>query len=103
MQYRLAPHTHVCVTPHGAIFLDLERDAYVAIGSVQARALGSLVEGWPRESHSTLSLGSSGDALADKLSTRGLLVPSTNPGHTAEPPELCATQEELVRWERMQS
>jgi hypothetical protein len=47
--YLLSRHVHVCLTGEHAVFLDLRRDKYRAIGLRERVALQSLVAGWPKE------------------------------------------------------
>jgi hypothetical protein len=48
--YVLGPHTYVCETDDGAIFLELSSRRYFAINEAQAKALRSLIVGWPSQS-----------------------------------------------------
>jgi hypothetical protein len=43
--YFLSPHVHVCVAGKQVIFLDLERDKYLAVA--HAHPIGRWVRGWP--------------------------------------------------------
>ena len=46
--YFLSPHVHVCVAGKQVIFLDLERDKYLAVA--RAHPIGRWVRGWPQTS-----------------------------------------------------
>jgi len=81
--YRLAEHSHVCANSQGAIFLDLERDAYFGVDAHQAAALAGLVERWPSEPVPSTASPDECRALARSLCERGVLTAASN-GAAAE-------------------
>ena len=99
LRYHLAPHTQVCVTAQGSVFLDVRRDAYVGIDVEQSASLAGLIEGWPIPAHGTQA-SDEAIAFAESLCKRALLTRAPG-GHTAAPPALAPLREELIAWEHM--
>lgn len=99
--YCLAPHVHVCASEEGAVFLDLEKDAYVGLEIEQARALSSLVEDWPEPQDESIAPECDAHTFAQMLCERGLLAPAATPIEYARPPRLARAESELIPWDRM--
>jgi hypothetical protein len=107
--YRLAPQVHVCVSNDGAVFLDLEKDAYLGLEPDQAHVLSLVVEAWPESEegaqHIERTQTAERDArtFAQTLCRRGLLTPTTEPLEQQRPipPHLSEPESELIPWNQM--
>jgi Transglutaminase-like superfamily len=90
--YFLSPHVHVCVAGKQVIFLDLERDKYLAVA--HAHPIGRWVRGWPlpqtgpgavvQDGTSVRVPGPENGLLAQMIS-QGLLVTDPTLGKEAAP------------------
>jgi Transglutaminase-like superfamily len=45
--YGIAARVYVCVTPHGSVILDVNRDKYLGVGRAETEMLAGAVAGWP--------------------------------------------------------
>jgi len=90
--YFLSPHVHVCVAGKQVIFLDLERDKYLAVA--HAHPIGRWVSGWPLP-QSGISAATQDGALARapgpengllaQMISQGLLITDPALGKAAAP------------------
>jgi hypothetical protein len=83
--YLISAHVHVCLTGEHAVFLDLRRDKYQAIGARERRALESRVSGWPKQCSDAPACDDS-QPLLDVLLDRGLLTSDRLAGKEFAPP-----------------
>jgi hypothetical protein len=100
--YQLAEHVRACITPAGAVFLNLKQDAYSGIDARQVNALAGAVEGWPEGSAGDAEPSSDTQALVESLCAEGALVPCTQPGLPYSPSQLHEPTDELMPWRAMQ-
>jgi Transglutaminase-like superfamily len=106
--YFLSPHVHVCVAGKHVVFLDLERDKYLALA--HTHPVGRWVRGWPVPPPDTTPTlngadsqpAASGpeDGLLAKMISQGLLVTDPPVGKeaapvVAEPPKLTLVEDDL--------
>lgn len=79
-RYFLSAHVHLCLSEGQVILLDLKRDKYLGLGSVESQALGGLIDGWPCEELPTVASGprtddgGSRDELLASMVQAGLLT-----------------------------
>jgi hypothetical protein len=106
--YRLSLHARVCVTPHGAVLLDLSLGKYLGLDPQQSQALSVVVEGWtkageplPAQPGSDARPDEATRDLAEALRVRGLLVRASSQGHRVRQPSLPAPTGELLSWNEM--
>ena len=100
--YHLAEHARACITPTGAIFLNLERDVYTGLDAVQASALVAAVEGWPESSPAPAELHEEDlRALIASLCNDGVLCPRRKPGRSYRPAAHNEPTDELMAWRYM--
>jgi len=90
--YFLSPHVHVCVAGKQVIFLDLERDKYLAVA--HAHPIGRWVRGWPLPQTGSVTAVQDGAAarvpgpengLLTQMISQGLLVTDPALGKEAAP------------------
>jgi hypothetical protein len=95
-RYCLSPTTYACITDGQAIFLDVNRNKYLALEPANTYALSDLVYGWPSadcpddsasERHTEPSVTSAQD-VANTLLAEGLLTDNASCGKAFSPPAL---------------
>ena len=77
-RFWLAPHVVACITDTAAVFLDLERDRYRALGARMHVRLGQLIDGWPVSNCADALEPVPHNVTAELLST-GILAPEQRP------------------------
>jgi Transglutaminase-like superfamily len=98
--YLLPFHIHFCLVADGAIFLDLRRDKYFAIGSTQTCALLALAADYAPVDRTSDSVdpsrcGAPGAEIGDALFKMGLLTRRSTEGRPISPELLSPADEEL--------
>jgi len=89
--YFLSPHVHVCVAGKQVVFLDLERDKYLAVA--HAHPIGMWVSGWPLPQTGPVGVADRATArvpgpengLLAQMISQGLLVTDPALGKEASP------------------
>lgn len=86
--YWLEEHVYGCVTPDGAVFLDLKLDKYLGLAASQANALAGVVHGWPEDIAGGAHIEDAGREIAEALLKEGLLTRDERRGKNAAPPTI---------------
>jgi Transglutaminase-like superfamily len=101
--YLLPFHIRFCLVAGGAIFLDLRRDKYFALDSVQTSALGTIAADWPADGALDVPKQSAretaGTEIGDALIKVGLLTRYPAEGRSLAPQAPLPAQEELWPFE----
>lgn len=84
--YLLPPHVHCCDVDDGAVFLDLDREKYFALGRDEILALRRVVDGWSSGFGSEFQTSEAtdlGTSIAEQLVASGLLTKDRSLGKVA--------------------
>jgi hypothetical protein len=87
-QYLLSADAFVCETADHAVFLNLKRDKYTAVSAADARALRTVVKGWPGVGHAdpeSVDSAPGSSSIVEMLLKAGILTDRRDAGKDATP------------------